>query len=222
MKMPSASGGSSTTAVGNKQTTQNSAAARFAAPQYRGAMKRATQDCVIRLGSKPRWHSRSRPRPTAGNVRLPSGRRRGPSPPGAFWRCRSAPGKMRIKPVALIALRRLVGKRRVSQKDKRLFWLVESVWQAIKRGDDPGELPHAHGSGGAPQVDVRRQHLARHRRDRNVARSAQVPRRAPLHRPSQGRPRQDRARTPTSSPPSRGANRCGRASSSALQRRPSR
>ena len=43
---------------------------------------------------------------------------------------------MRIKPVALIALRRLVGKRRVSQKDKRLFWLVESVWQAIKRGDD--------------------------------------------------------------------------------------
>jgi hypothetical protein len=45
---------------------------------------------------------------------------------------------MRIKPVALIALRRLVGKRRVSQKDKRLFWLVESVWQAIKRGDDPG------------------------------------------------------------------------------------
>jgi hypothetical protein len=32
-------------------------------------------------------------------------RRRGPSPPGAFWRCRSAPGKMRIKPVALIALR---------------------------------------------------------------------------------------------------------------------
>src|ERR1700730_14072168 len=48
-------------------------------------MKRATQDCVIRLGSKPRWHSRSRPRPTAGNVRLPSGRRRGPSPPGAFW-----------------------------------------------------------------------------------------------------------------------------------------
>jgi hypothetical protein len=65
--------------------------------------------------------------PTAGNVRLPSGRGRGPSPPGAFWRCRSAPGKMRIK-VALIALRRLVGKRRVSQKDKeRLFWLVESV-----------------------------------------------------------------------------------------------
>jgi hypothetical protein len=50
----------------------------------------------------------------------------------------STPGKMRIKPVALIALRRLVGKRRVSRKDKeRLFWLVESVWQAIKRGD-PG------------------------------------------------------------------------------------
>jgi hypothetical protein len=41
---------------------------------------------------------------------------------------------MRIKPVALIALRRLVGKRRVSRKDKeRLFWLVESVWQAINR-----------------------------------------------------------------------------------------
>lgn len=37
----------------------------------------------------------------------------------------STPGKMRIKPVALIALRRLVGKRRVSRKDKeRLFWLV--------------------------------------------------------------------------------------------------
>ena len=51
----------------------------------------------------------------------------------------STPGKMRIKPVALIALRRLVGERRVSRKDKeRLFWLVESVWQAIKRGDDPG------------------------------------------------------------------------------------
>jgi hypothetical protein len=34
----------------------------------------------------------------------------------------STPGKMRIKPVALIALRRLVGKRRVSRKDKeRLF-----------------------------------------------------------------------------------------------------
>jgi hypothetical protein len=33
----------------------------------------------------------------------------------------------------------LSAKRRVSQKDKeRLFWLVESVWQAIKRGDDPG------------------------------------------------------------------------------------
>jgi hypothetical protein len=33
---------------------------------------------------------------------------------------------MRIKPVALIALRRLVGKRRVSQKNKEgLFWLVE-------------------------------------------------------------------------------------------------
>jgi hypothetical protein len=31
-------------------------------------------------------------------------------------------------------LRRLVGKRRVSRKDKeRLFWLVESVWQAINR-----------------------------------------------------------------------------------------
>jgi hypothetical protein len=46
---------------------------------------------------------------------------------------------MRIKPVALIALRRLVGKRRMSQQDKeRLFWLVESVWQAIKRGDDSG------------------------------------------------------------------------------------
>jgi hypothetical protein len=51
----------------------------------------------------------------------------------------STPGKMRIKPVALIALRRLVGKLRVSRKDKeRLFWLVESVWQAIKRGDDRG------------------------------------------------------------------------------------
>ncbi len=51
----------------------------------------------------------------------------------------SAPGKMRIKPVALIALRRLVGKRRVSRKDKeRLFWFFESVWQAIKRGDDLG------------------------------------------------------------------------------------
>jgi hypothetical protein len=36
-------------------------------------------------------------------------------------------------------LRRLVGKRRVSRKDKeRRFWLVESAWQAIKRGDDPG------------------------------------------------------------------------------------
>ena len=55
----------------------------------------------------------------------------------------STPGKMRIKPVALIALRRLVGKRRVSRKDKeRLFWLVESVWQAIKRGDDPGVAHH--------------------------------------------------------------------------------
>jgi hypothetical protein len=51
----------------------------------------------------------------------------------------STPGKVRIKPVALIALRRLVGKRRVSRRDQeRLFWLVESVWQAIKRGDDPG------------------------------------------------------------------------------------
>jgi hypothetical protein len=50
----------------------------------------------------------------------------------------STPGKMRIKPVALIALRRLVGKRRVSRKDKeRLFWLVESVWQAIKRATIP-------------------------------------------------------------------------------------
>jgi hypothetical protein len=51
----------------------------------------------------------------------------------------STPGKTRIKPVALIALRRLVGKRRMSRQDEeRLFWLVESVWQAIKRGDDPG------------------------------------------------------------------------------------
>jgi hypothetical protein len=51
----------------------------------------------------------------------------------------STAGKMRIKPVALIALRRLLGKRRVSRQDQeRLFWLVESVWQAIKRGDDPG------------------------------------------------------------------------------------
>jgi hypothetical protein len=44
----------------------------------------------------------------------------------------------RYKPVALIALRRLVDKHRVSRQDQeRLFWLVESVWQAIKRGDDP-------------------------------------------------------------------------------------
>jgi hypothetical protein len=51
----------------------------------------------------------------------------------------STPGKMRIKPVALIAFGRLVGKRRMSRQDKeKLFWLVESVWQAIKRGDDPG------------------------------------------------------------------------------------
>jgi hypothetical protein len=56
----------------------------------------------------------------------------------------STPGKMRTKPVALIALRRLVGKRRVSRKDKEtLFWLVESVWQAIKRGDDPGVARYA-------------------------------------------------------------------------------
>jgi hypothetical protein len=24
------------------------------------------------------------------------------------------------------------------ERAERLFWLVESVWQAIKRGDDPG------------------------------------------------------------------------------------
>jgi hypothetical protein len=51
----------------------------------------------------------------------------------------STQGTNRIKPVALIALRRLAGKPRVSpQNQERLFWLVESVWQAIKRGDDPG------------------------------------------------------------------------------------
>ena len=51
----------------------------------------------------------------------------------------ATPEKMRIKPVALIALRRIAGKRRMSRRDKeKLFWLVESVWQAIKRGDDPG------------------------------------------------------------------------------------
>jgi hypothetical protein len=44
-------------------------------------------------------------------------------------------GTKRIKPVALVALRRLTRKRRVSQDQERLFWLVESVWQAIKRGD---------------------------------------------------------------------------------------
>jgi hypothetical protein len=38
----------------------------------------------------------------------------------------------------VIALRRLVGKRRVSRKDReRLFWLVESVWQAINAATIP-------------------------------------------------------------------------------------
>jgi hypothetical protein len=53
----------------------------------------------------------------------------------------STPGTKRIKPkpVALIALRRLVRKGCMSRQDQeRLFWLVESVWQGIKRGDDPG------------------------------------------------------------------------------------
>jgi len=68
-----------TTIMIEKESGKNQSAARFAASRYRSAMKCATQDCGMRLGSKPRWHSRSRPQPTAGNVRLPSGRRRGPS-----------------------------------------------------------------------------------------------------------------------------------------------
>jgi hypothetical protein len=56
----------------------------------------------------------------------------------------STQGMTRIKPVALIALRRLIRKRGVSPQDQeRLFWLVESVWQAIKRGDDPGRAYYA-------------------------------------------------------------------------------
>jgi hypothetical protein len=51
----------------------------------------------------------------------------------------STQGTKRTKPVALIALRRLARKCRVPRQDQeRLFWFVESVWQAIKRGDDPG------------------------------------------------------------------------------------
>jgi hypothetical protein len=53
----------------------------------------------------------------------------------------STPGAKRIKPkpVALIALRQLARQCRISRRDQeRLFWFVESVWQAIKRGDDPG------------------------------------------------------------------------------------
>ena len=57
----------------------------------------------------------------------------------------------------------------------------------------PGlELPHAHERGRAPEVDVRRRDLVRHRRAGGAGRSAQVPRRAPLHRPAEGCPHQDR------------------------------
>ena len=51
----------------------------------------------------------------------------------------STQGTKRTKPVALIALRRLARKCRVSRRDQeRVFWFIEAVWQAIKRGDDPG------------------------------------------------------------------------------------
>ena len=57
----------------------------------------------------------------------------------------------------------------------------------------PGlELPHAHGRDGAAEVDVRRRDLARHRGAGCAGRSAEVPRRAPLRRPAQGRAHQDR------------------------------
>jgi hypothetical protein len=61
---------------------------------------------------------------------------------------------MRIKPVALIPLRRLVGKRRVSRKDKeRLFWLVESVWpRAVSEGRARRLPPNAHSSIAATPV----------------------------------------------------------------------
>ncbi len=54
------------------------------------------------------------------------------------------------------------------------------------------ELPHAHGRGGAAEIDLRRRDLARHRGADRLDRSAQVPRRAPLRRPSEGRAHQDR------------------------------
>jgi hypothetical protein len=44
-------------------------------------------------------------------VSLPSGRRRGPSPPGAFWRCRSAPPGRRLRQVNADPLARGLGER---------------------------------------------------------------------------------------------------------------
>ena len=48
------------------------------------------------------------------------------------------------------------------------------------------ELPHAHGRGGAAEVDLRQRDLVRHRAARGHRRSAEIPRRAPLRRPHQG------------------------------------
>ena len=70
------------------------------------------------------------------------------------------------------------------------------------------ELPHAHERDGAPEVDVRRRDLARHRRAGSAGRSAEVPRRAPLYRPPQGRPHQDRAERCRSSSASAGSKAC--------------
>jgi hypothetical protein len=48
----------------------------------------------------------------------------------------STRGMTRMKPVALIALRRLIRKRRVSPHDQeRLFW--ESVWHPARRRSRP-------------------------------------------------------------------------------------
>ena len=55
------------------------------------------------------------------------------------------------------------------------------------------ELPHAHGRGGAAEIDLRQRDLVRRGAARGVGRSPEIPRRAQIRRPHQGCPRPHRA-----------------------------